>query len=82
MIEDDIFEVEQLIRLNDKSDLEWVYPENDVIEVIDSDQVLCTKNGKRYPVQGRWSLGRINKFLVKNINDITKTFEDSKKYFR
>ena len=54
MIEDDIFEVEQLIRLNDKSDLEWVYPENDVIEVIDSDQVLCTKNGKRYPVQGRF----------------------------
>ena len=74
----DIFDVEQLVRASEDSDLHWVHPVNQIVDEIDSDQVLRLRNGKRHPVEGKWNFQRLNKFILKNINDISKVFDTFK----
>ena len=71
----DIFDVEQLVRASEDSDLHWVHPVNQIVDEIDSDQVLRLRNGKRHSVQRKWNFERLNKFTLKNINDISKAFD-------
>ena len=78
MKRDNIYEVEQLVRVNEDSDLCWVHPDNPIVEEIDSDQVLRSRNGKRHHVEGKWNFERLNKFTLKNINDISKAFDSFK----
>ena len=68
--------VEQLLHVKNESDLEWVHPSITSIEDIDIEQLLRAKNGKRHPVEGRWNFGWTNKFVLKNLNDISKAFEN------
>ena len=52
----DIFEVEQLVRVNENSDLCWVHPTNPIMDEVDSEQIIRDKNGKRQIVVGSWNL--------------------------
>ena len=79
--EENIFVVEQLVRAGG-SDLMWVHPSTPVFEDIDSDQVLRCKNGKLFPVKGNWNYERLNKFVLKNKDDICKAFESFKVNFQ
>ena len=78
---DDLYEVEQLFRLKDGSDVYWQYPLQSVIDEIDSAQVLRCNNGKRFPVDGEWDYGRVNNFCLKNVDDIIKQFDKFKTKF-
>ena len=57
------------------SDLHCVHPVNQIVDEIDSYQVLQLRNGKRHPVEGKWNFERLNKFTLKNINDISRVFD-------
>ena len=80
-MKEDVYEVEQLVRVNETSDLHWVHPIDAIVEEIDSEQVLRFKNGKRHTVEGNWNFERLNKFTVKNIGDISNAFESFKLNF-
>ena len=68
------YEVEQLLRMDKGNDLAWIHPLKPVIDVIDDEQVMRLRNGKRFPVLGAWNNERLNKFTVKNLNDILQSF--------
>ena len=68
------YEVEQLLRMDKDNDLAWIHPLKPVIDVIDDEQVMRLRNGKRFPVLGAWNNERLNKFTVKNLNDILQSF--------
>ena len=72
------YEVEQILRLDEDSDLAWIHPHKPVIDVIDDEQVLRLGNGKRFPVLGTWNNERLNKFYVKNLNEIVNSFNTFK----
>ena len=65
--EDHVYEVEQLVRVDECSHLQWVHSTKPLIEELDSDQVLRFKNGKRHTVEGKWNLERLNKFTLKTL---------------
>ena len=72
------YEVEQLLRLDKDSDLAWIHPHKPVKDIIDDEQVLIMGNGKRFPVLGTWNNELLNKFHVKNLNDIVTSFNTFK----
>ena len=73
--------MEQLLRGDEKNDLVWMHPQKPVVDVIDDEQVLRLTNGKRFPVHGMWNNERLNKFCLKNVNEITTSFENFKLHF-
>ena len=81
MKEDRVYKVEQLVPVDENSHLQWVHPVNPIVEDIDSDQVLRFKNGKRHTVEGKWNFERLNKFTLKNIDNISNAFESFKLNF-
>ena len=48
---DDLFVVEQLVRVDKNSDLMWIHPVTPILEDVDASQVLRLKNGKRFDVK-------------------------------
>ena len=75
-VSETVFEVEQLIRKENDQDLYWIYPQNVITENIDTEQIMLTDNGKRFPVEGQWDLmGPANKFSLKNLDAIKKQFK-------
>ena len=81
MVTTSTYELEQLLRFDEKSDLFWMHPQKPVIDVIDDEQVLRLTNGKRHPVHGTWNNERLNKFCLKTMNEIIKSFESFKVNF-
>ena len=45
------------------------------MDEVDSEQIIRDKNGKRQIVVGSWNFGRLDKFTVKNIYEISSAFE-------
>ena len=82
MKNDHRFAVEQLFRADTGSDLMWVHPSSPILDDVDSDQVLRSKNGKLFEVKGNWNYERKNKFILKNKDDVIKEFESFKSYFK
>ena len=56
MLDEENFIVEQLVRAEKGSDLMWVHPRLPLMDKVHKDQVLCSKNGKRFQVKGSWNL--------------------------
>ena len=78
---DDLFVVEQLVRVDKNSDLMWIHPVTPILEDVDASQVLRLKNGKRFDVKGAWNCERKNKLILKNKDEITKEFQSIKTTF-
>ena len=53
MLDEENFIVEQLDRAEKGSDLMWVHPQLPLMDNVIKDQVLLSKNGKRFQVKGR-----------------------------
>ena len=60
-----MYEVEQLLWLEKDSDLTWIHPNKPIFDVIDDEHV-----------DGTWNNERLNKFQVKNLNDIVTSFNN------
>ena len=53
MLDEENFIVEQLDRAEKGSHLMWVHPQLPLMDNVIKDQVLLSKNGKRFQVKGR-----------------------------
>ena len=74
MLDEENFIVEQLVRAEKGSDLMWVHPQLPLMDKVHKDQVLRSKNGKRFQVKGSWNYERKNKFTLKNKDEVIKEF--------
>ena len=81
MIDERTFAVEQLVCAEKDSDLMWVHPNAVLMDNVDKDQILRSKNGKRFEVKGSWNYQRKNKFTLKNKDEVVKEFNSFKSNF-